>query len=454
MENMYTFFSRLIGTLAVILLVAAYAGSTQILDKYIGKQRDIKFIIVIGLLGGLFGIYGNISGFELNGAVISVRDIGPMLAGFLGGPVSGLISGAIAGIHRLTMGGITAVACVVATSTIGLLCGFLSLAFPNALQKSGWVLLTGALMELLHLGIVLIMVKPYSVALDIVRQIALPFVTVNAVGITLMTGIIHFVEKQHALSIERERIRSELEVANVIQHSLLPTLTSKYPGRPEVSVSASMEAAKAVGGDFYDVFFVGSDKLAFLIGDVSGKGVPAALFMASSKIILQNCIRDIPDLSEALSTANNSLCEKNEADMFVTLGAGILDLKDGTLTYASAGHNPPVLICNGRAEFIKIKTSFILAGMEDAKYRVTELRLTEGDTVFLYTDGVTEASTVANELYGNERLLDCLTRSADAAVQTVLEDVKKSLGDFVMDNEQFDDITMLCFKWNGPHPLE
>ena len=449
METTYTFFSRLIGTLAVILLVAAYAGSTQILDKYIGKQKDLKFIIIIGLLGGLFGIYGNISGFELNGAVISVRDIGPMLAGFLGGPVSGLISGAIAGIHRLTMGGITAVACVVATSIIGVLCGLLSTFFPTALGKPRWILLTGALMEALHLCIVLIMVKPYSVALDIVRQVALPFITVNAVGITLMTGIIHFVEKQHALSIERERIKSELEVANVIQHSLLPSLTSKYPGRPEVSISASMEAAKSVGGDFYDVFFVGADRLAFLIGDVSGKGVPAALFMASAKIILQNCIRDIPSLSDALYTANNSLCEKNDADMFVTLGACILDLNDGTLTYASAGHNPPVLIRNGKAEFIRIKNSFILAGMEEARYKETELRLTEGDTIFLYTDGVTEATTVGKELYGNERLLDCLTRSADAGVHTMLDNVKRSLDDFVQDNEQFDDITMLCFKWNG-----
>ena len=447
MENTYAFFSRLIGTLAVILLVAAYAGSTQIMDKYIGKQKSWKFILVTGLMGGLFGIYGNISGIDLNGAVISVRDIGPMLSGLIGGPVSGLLSGLIAGAHRLTMGGVTAVACVVATSIIGLLCGVLSVIFPDALRKPRWVFVTGFTMETFHLGVVLLLVKPFSTAWDIVRQIAIPFVSVNAIGIALMTGIIHYMEKQKAMYLERERMRSELEVANVIQHSLLPTFTDRYPGRPEISIRATMQAAKEVGGDFYDAFFVGQDKLAILIGDVSGKGVPAALFMASSKIILQNCIRDRGNLAEALAVANNSLCRRNEAEMFVTLWAGILDLKDGLLTYVSAGHNPPVLIRGGNTEFIKSKNGFVLAGLEDVKYREAELQLRKGDTVFLYTDGVTEATAMTNELYGNDRLLACLSSPAGEDIQDVLDRVTHSLDAFVRDNEQFDDITMLCFKW-------
>ena len=449
MENTYAFFTRLIGTLAVILLVAAYAGSTQLMSKYIGRQRNWKFVLFTGLLGGLFGIYGNISGTDLNGAVISVRDIGPMLAGFLGGPVSGVISGAIAGLHRLTMGGVTALACIVATSLIGLLCGVISLVFPAVPKKPGWALLIGAGMEALHLGIVLLMVKPFSTAYDIVRQIALPFITVNAAGIALMAGIIRYIEKQQKISLESARMRSELEVASVIQHSLLPTLNDRYPGLPEISVSASMEAAKEVGGDFYDVFYVGSDRIAFLIGDVSGKGVPAALFMASAKIILQNCIRDIPTLSDALAVANNLLCQRNEAEMFVTLWAGVLNLKDGNLIYVSAGHNPPVLIRGGNAEFLKSKNGFVLAGIEDVKYRETHFRLTEGDALFLYTDGVTEATTKENELFGNDRLLACLAGSADDDVQAMLEKVKGSVDGFVRDNEQFDDITMLCFRWKS-----
>ncbi len=447
MESMYVFFSRLIGTLAVILLISAYAGSTQLLKKYIGKQKNWKFCLITGLFGGFFGIYGNISGFELNGAVISVRDIGPMLAGFIGGPISGLISGAIAGIHRLSMGGITAVACVVATTVIGLICGILSNTCPEILKKYRWTLLIGVGLEAFHLCIVLVLVKPFPVAYDIVRQIALPFISVNSIGIASMMGIIHFFEKQQELTLERERMKSELEVASVIQHSLLPTLNEKYPGRTEISVCASMQAAKEVGGDFYDVFFVDADRIAFLIGDVSGKGVPAALFMASSKIVLQNCIRDIPKLSDALISANNLLCEKNEADMFVTVWASILDLKSGRLTYVSAGHNPPVLIRNGSTDFLASKNGFVLAGLENARYKESELQLTEGDALFLYTDGVTEASTRENELYGDDRLLACLADCADADVQSILERVNQSLDAFVRDNEQFDDITMLCFRW-------
>ncbi|MBR0538305.1 MAG: SpoIIE family protein phosphatase [Clostridia bacterium] len=447
METTYAFFSRLIGTLAVMLLAAAYAGSSQLLKKHIGKQKTWKVIAAIGLFGGLFGIYGNIAGMELNGAVISVRDIGPMLAGLMGGPFSGLIAGAIAGGHRLTMGGITAEACVVATCSIGLICGILSVKVPAVLKKYFWTLLIGVAMEILHLGVVLLMVKPFSTGWDIVRQIALPFISVNAVGIASMMSMIHYIERQQAMALDRERMRSELEVASVIQHSLLPTLNEKYPGRLEIAVSGSMQAAKEVGGDFYDVFFVGPDKLALLIGDVSGKGVPAALFMASAKIILQNCIRDIPKLSDALFTGNNLLCEKNEADMFVTVWAGVLDLRSGILSYVNAGHNPPVLLREGKAEYVKSRGGFVLAGLENTPYQEKELQLQAGDGLFLYTDGVTEATSRENELYGDGRLLDCLTQSPGADVQTMLEQVKHSVDAFVKDNEQFDDMTMLCVRW-------
>ena len=462
MENTYPFFTRLIGTLAVILLFSAYAGSTQLISIYnkkFGEGRDYKFIIVVGLLGGLFGVYGNLSGFGLHGAIISIRDIGVMLAGFLGGPVCGLISGVIAGVHRLFMGGITAVACVIATTLIGLFCGILSKVLPNETQKASGAFFIGFVMEAFHLFVVLVVVHPYSVAVDIVRQIAFPFVTVNAVGIALMIGIVHYIQNQQAMSMERQRLKSELEVASVIQRSLLPDLNEKYPGRPEVKVSAFMEAAKEVGGDFYDAFFVGPDRMAFLIGDVSGKGVPAAMFMASTKIILQNCIRDVADLAEAITRANSTLCEKNEADMFVTLWAGILDLKTGSLRYVCAGHNPPVLIRGGEADFIKGRSGFVLAGLEGVKYKAEELQLVKGDAVFLYTDGVTEATGDNNQLFGNERLVECLGGCVQGCggscapegvdVQATIDTVKASIDDFVKENEQFDDVTMLCFKWQG-----
>ena len=448
LEGTNIFFSKMVGTLAVILVVAAFIGGSELLIKFTDEKRAWKYSIIAGVLGGVFGVYGNISGVNFNGAVISVRDIGPMLAGFTGGPIGGLIAGLVAGLHRLFMGGITAQACVVATCSIGLICGFISQKYRKIVEKPGWAVVIGSVMEAFHLSIVLAMVKPFETALDIVRHIAIPFILVNAIGFTMMITIITYTERQRKLTLERSRLQSELEVANVIQHSLLPVINESYPGREEIDVSAFMEAAKEVGGDFYDTFFVDKNHIAFVIGDVSGKGVPAALFMASSKIILQNCIRDIPDLSEAIGTANHVLCERNEADMFVTVWAGVLDLTTLELEYISAGHNPPVHISNGKAEFFKTKNGFVLAGMDGVKYKKYTVQLNRGDTVILYTDGIVEAETEKHELFGDDRLIACLDGKGGSSAASITELVKNSVNAFVDGNSQFDDMTLLCFKIN------
>ena len=441
-------FSKMIGTVAVILVVAGFIGGSDILSRVVDTEKRLKYSIMTGILGGVFGIYGNISGFDFNGAVISVRDIGPMLAGFTGGPLGGLIAGLIAGIHRLTMGGITAQACVVATCCIGLICGAVSLKWHKYLEKPYFALFMSVLMEVFHLCVVLVMVKPFETALNIVNQIAMPFVTVNALGFMMMIAIITYTEKQRSLALEKSRLQSELEVANVIQHSLLPSVNEDYPGCKGLEVSAFMEAAKEVGGDFYDVFYVDPTHIAFVIGDVSGKGIPGALFMASSKIILQNCIRDIPELSEAIKTANNALCARNEAEMFVTVWVGILDTVNGTLNFVNAGHNPPVLIRNDQAEFLRQKSGFVLAGLENMKYKVHCIQLEKGDTVYMYTDGVTEAEDAKHNLFGEERLLKCFDNAGRCSTAGITDSVKKSIDGFINGNSQFDDMTMLCFKWS------
>ena len=448
LEGTNIVFSKMVGTLAVILVVAAFIGGSELLIKFTDEKRAWKYSIIAGVLGGVFGVYGNISGVSFNGAVISVRDIGPMLAGFTGGPIGGLIAGLVSGLHRLFMGGITAQACVVATCSIGLICGFISQKYRKIVEKPGWAVVIGSVMEAFHLSIVLAMVKPFETALDIVRHIAIPFILVNAIGFTMMITIITYTERQRKLTLERSRLQSELEVANVIQHSLLPVINESYPGREEIDVSAFMEAAKEVGGDFYDTFFVDKNHIAFVIGDVSGKGVPAALFMASSKIILQNCIRDIPDLSEAIGTANHVLCERNEADMFVTVWAGVLDLTTLELEYISAGHNPPVHISNGKAEFFKTKNGFVLAGMDGVKYKKYTVQLNRGDTIILYTDGIVEAETEKHELFGDDRLIACLDGKGGSSAASITELVKNSVNAFVDGNSQFDDMTLLCFKIN------
>ena len=449
MEGIDVFFSKMIGTLAVILVVAASIGGSDLLSRFRNEKRKWQFPLIVGLLGGVFGIYGNISGVSLNGAVISVRDIGPMLAGFTGGPLGGLIAGLVAGVHRLTMGGLTAKACVVATCCIGTLCGLILNRWRKVREKPLYALLVGAAMEIFHLCVVLAMVRPFETALDIVKQIAIPFVLVNAAGVAMMIAIITYTERQRSLVVERSRMQSELEVANVIQHSLLPTIDERYPGRKELDVGAFMEAAKTVGGDFYDAFFVDSDHLAFVIGDVSGKGVPAALFMASSKTIIQNCVRDVGTLAAAMETANKVLCARNDAEMFVTAWVGVLDLRSMELTYVSAGHNPPVRVSGGEAAFLKGKNGFVLAGLDGVKYKENTLRLQRGDVILLYTDGVVEAETAAHELYGDERLLACMDGAGTRSAAEIVETVKASVDTFVNGNARFDDMTMLCWKLVG-----
>ena len=446
-SDMSLIFTKMIGTLAVILVVSAFIGGSDVLSKIVKTERKLKYYVIVGLLGGIFGIYGNISGFDVNGAVISVRDIGPMLAGFTGGPIGGLIAGLIAGVHRLTIGGITAKACVVATCCTGLICGAVSKKWYDYIIKPHITLLISALMEVFHLSIVLVMVKPFETAVDIVEKIAVPFIAVNSLGFVLMIIIMTYTEKQRALTMEKNRIQSELEVANVIQHSLLPLINENYPGCKELDISASMEAAKEVGGDFYDVFYVDPTHLAFVIGDVSGKGVPAALFMASAKITLQNCIRDIPELSQAVEIANNALCARNEAEMFVTMWVGILDFTSGTLEFVSAGHNPPVLLHNNKAEMLKFKNGFVLAGMENMKYKKHSIQLEKGDIVYLYTDGVTEAEDKNHNLFGDERLLATFENKSENSSAEMVENVKSAVDTFINGNSQFDDMTMLCFKW-------
>ena len=444
-QGMQVFFTNMIGSVAVILVVAAIIGANDLLSKFFGKKRWI-YSLLAGALGGILGIYGNLAGVPYNGAVISVRDIGPMLAGFTGGPLGGIIAGIIAGVHRYYMGGITANACIVATCCIGLICGLLSWKFHDKLIKPWWAFIVGVLMESFHLGLVLLMVKPFETALGIVKTIALPFVLVNSVGFMIMILMINYIDKQRTIALERNRLQSELEVAAKIQRSLLPVINEMYPGRQEIGVAASMTPAKEVGGDFYDLFFIDKDRVAFVIADVSGKGVPAALFMATSKTTILNCVRDIPSLAEAMATANNSLCGNNEADMFVTVWIGVLDIPTGKLTFMSAGHNPPVLISENGAELLKRKNGFVLAGMEGVRYREETIELKRGDKLFLYTDGITEAHNMSDELYGETRLLNLLSGLKDAGEQTVIDSVKKDAAAFAQGREQFDDMTMLCVR--------
>lgn len=243
------------------------------------------------------------------------------------------------------------------------------------------------------------------------------------------------------------RIDKELEFAKEIQYSALPSVFPPYPNRKDFEIYAHMITAKEVGGDFYDFYMLGDSTLAFMIADVSGKGIPAAMFMMQAKTIIKDLAESGLELPEVFATANKKLCENNDAGMFVTAWMGILDLKTGRLKFVNAGHNPPLVRqADGEFAYLKARSGMVLAGMDGIKYRQNELQLTPGDQIFLYTDGVTEATDKNNQLYGEERLLETVNRNIVMDTRKLCEAVKSDVDQFVGEAPQFDDITMLSVE--------
>ena len=253
---------------------------------------------------------------------------------------------------------------------------------------------------------------------------------------------------------KEQRLAMELSLAAKIQADMLPRNFPAFPDRKEIDIYATMTPAKEVGGDFYDFFLADENHLAILMADVSGKSVPAALFMMTSKTLIKNRTLMDKRLSPAdiLRDVNNQICENNEEQLFITIWLAILDLRTGRGLAANAGHEHPALkkAAQGRFSLVKYRHSPALAAMEDMCFREHEFRLDPGDIIFVYTDGVTEAANKENELFGEERLIMALNKKKNVPLQELLQTVREEIGFFVGDAEQFDDITMLGFTWKGP----
>ena len=246
------------------------------------------------------------------------------------------------------------------------------------------------------------------------------------------------------------RIDKELEFARSIQSSALPSFFPAFPGRNEFDIYATMDTAKEVGGDFYDFYLLRKDKLIFLVADVSGKGIPAAMFMMRAKATLKSLTETGIPLDEVFTRANNDLCEGNDGGMFVTCWMASLDLITGELTYVNAGHNPPLLrSSDGRFKYLKSKPGLVLAGMSGLKYKTNTINMAPGDSIFLYTDGVTEATNINEELYSEDRLEKVLNSQNNLSCKEYCETVAFNIERFVGEADQFDDITMLSLNFYG-----
>jgi len=248
----------------------------------------------------------------------------------------------------------------------------------------------------------------------------------------------------------KERIESELKIAAEIQVSMLPRIFPPFPKRKEFDIFATMDPAKEVGGDFYDFFFIGENKLCFFIGDVSGKGVPAALFMVISRTLLKTeALRGFPP-DEILFRVNNILCPDNDACMFVTIFCGILNIETGELQFANAGHNPPLVCTNDHGfDFIQMPRGFVVGTMEDTKFESKKLILKPNDVFFTYTDGVTEAMNLESKLFSGERLKESLSDLEGKDITNIIHEIRARIKTFAQEMPQSDDITMLALKYNG-----
>ena len=257
-----------------------------------------------------------------------------------------------------------------------------------------------------------------------------------------------YIKQISAITAEKERIGAELDVAAHIQASMLPCIFPAFPEREEIDIYATMDPAKEVGGDFYDFFMVDDRHLAIVMADVSGKGVPAALFMVIGKTLIKDHTTPGRDLGKVFTAVNDLLCEANSEGLFITAFEGVLDLVTGEFNFVNAGHEMP-FVCKAEGAFepYKIRPGFVLAGMEGMRYRAGSMMLEPGDKIYQYTDGVTEATNIHNELYGMERLEVILNKVKCGTPHEILPAVKADVDEFVGEAPQFDDITMLCLEY-------
>ena len=277
-----------------------------------------------------------------------------------------------------------------------------------------------------------------------------------AAALCLGAGIRHYIhrktyllEEKHQEEMKQELLKTELNTASQIQASMLPHTFPPFPDRTEFDIFASMDPAREVGGDFYDFFLIDEDHLCLVMADVSGKGIPAALFMMVSQVIVHSCAMLGRSAADILVKTNDALSSNNQVEMFVTVWVGILEISTGILTAANAGHEYPVVGRKGRFTTLKDKHGFVIGGMEGMQYREYQLALEPGDKLFLYTDGVPEATDGDNRMFGMDRMLEALNEDGEASPEQLLKNVRRAVDRFVQDAEQFDDLTMLCMEYKG-----
>ena len=441
----------LVEKICVIVVIAYLITRTKYFREILDKRFTLKNRAIFILIFGAVSIFGTYSGIEKFGAIANVRDLGPMIAGLIGGPVIGLGAGLIGGIHRYFLGGFTCVPCSLATVLAGLFGGIIYILKRGKFIGVPGAVLFAALMETFHMILVLILAHPYSEAVKVVEEVSIPMIFANSLGMFFFAYIIsnrirelETAEERDKYFAELERKRYELKMAHDIQQSFLPDAIPDLPG---FELAAQNIPAKEVGGDFYDFIPISEGKIGLTIADVSGKGVPAALFMALARTIVRAKATRSSGVREVIRDANSLITADAKSGMFVTLFYAVLDVSERTLTYVSAGHNPPVIFKAKTRTLMRLDAKGIALGaIADIELEERKIILDGGDTVVFYTDGVTEAINKSMEQFGEERLITTIKVNHELSANDMIEKIKGEVLAFCGDEPQFDDITLMALK--------
>jgi sigma-B regulation protein RsbU (phosphoserine phosphatase) len=416
--------------------------------RFSGRNR-----ILMALVFGIFSIYGTLSGIEIFGGLANFRDLGPAAAGLLAGPLVGAASGLIGGIFRYQLGGVTALPCALAPVMAGFAGGILFLLKKGKDIRVWEATLLMIGMELLHAVITLAISGVGEEVLAIIRAVLFPMIVANGFGMAVFVFMIDNLTTERRNEAAKQRIDSELRIAREIQMSMVPRPQTSYAEHPGADIHAVMKPAKEVGGDLYNFFPIDADNLCFVIGDVAGKGVPASLYMAITQKLFRAEAREGGDSPAGLlARLNKEMCDGNDTLTFVTMFLGFFNRRTGEVLFSNAGHNPPFLVRKGAATMLDMAPAMAVGIQEDIPYGDSSLQLQPGETLFLYTDGVTEAMDARGDLYSESRLEAVLKRVHSLHPEAMCREVIDDIALFVGPNEQSDDITMLVLRFHGREP--
>lgn len=450
-NGMSGMFLTLLEKMCVIVVLAYLLVNTRYFKEVLEGKFTLENQAVLIVFFGAVSIYGTIAGIPIMGAVANIRDMGPMIAGLLGGPVIGIGAGLIGGIHRYSLGGFTVVSCSLSTVLAGLLGSAIYYLNKKKFVTVPVAIAFAILMESLHMGLALLISRPFEEAVALISHVSLPMIFINALGVGVFAFIISNVIKERETARQRdayraeiEREKAELSIAREIQQSFLPETVPVLKG---FDIAATSIPAKEVGGDFYDFITVSDDKIGLIIADVSGKSVPAALFMALSRAVVRANAIWSPNAREVIHEANNLITKDSRSGMFVTLFYAILDVRQKTLTYVNAGHNPPVVFNSMTGDLRMLKAKGIALGaIEDMDYEEITMPLVAGDLIVFYTDGVTEAINVAGEQFGEEKLYALIKEISEMPAREMVRKIESQVRAFCYGAPQYDDITLMVLK--------